>query len=544
MSRACVCDLRRTNCSHSRLWPFERKYNRTRVCCIFHYISNKFCNRNMSDNKSDVGMRGGDGADLDTVTLILKNPSQVAEDHFETSVRRDMSVRDLKDRLGKEYPGNPAPDSITLVYGGKVLHEEGMILSSILPSDSASVAMHMVVKRAQRHEVGTAAASASSRLPASASPRPHRGSTTAAAAAAADSGASTSTGDSDSTATEYSHDDPSEDRMPDESNTVVHREEEAAPSTSGDMSSRVFRAAYQAALQAIVSEGPASSPSGYAAGVQSHPGMAFLAPVITLPQPVCPTTADSARGSSTEDRGEAPQQVNQYIMPLIPVAYAMPGEGNVPAAQAVARRRRRRADAAERDHVAALLHALRGRDVAPRQNGGDAEPRGEQGQPRRRQVQIRIHINMRVLLQLAVLFFVVYQHCPPSRVVGLVSVALLFYLSSTAMGRRMLQRLYGYFNLHRAQEAPAPVPVEDRAEEDGVHALPQQHDEDNINNNPVGGGEPGAREGGEAPNARQPGFLQEIQAFLAGFLTSLLPAADNRHHENNPAVVQDVWRGQ
>eukprot|EP00889_Picochlorum_renovo_P006581 jgi/Picre1/33611/NNA_001091.t1 len=368
----------------------------------------------------------------------------------------------------------------------------------------------MVVKGAQRHEVGTAAASASSRLPAYASPRPHRGSTTAAAAAAADSGASTSTGDSDSTATEYSHDDPSEDRMPDESNTVVHREEEAAPSTS----------------------------------VQSQPGMAFLAPVITLPQPVCPTTADSARGSSTEDRGEAPQQVNQYIMPLIPVAYAMPGEGNVPAAQAVARRRRRRADAAERDHVAALLHALRGRDVAPRQNGGDAEPRGQQGQPRRRQVQIRIHINMRVLLQLAVLFFVVYQHCPPSRVVGLVSVALLFYLSSTAMGRRMLQRLYGYFNLHRAQEAPAPVPVEDRAEEDGVHALPQQHDEDTTNNNPVGGGEPGVREGGEAPNARQPGFLQEIQAFLAGFLTSLLPAADNRHHENNPAVVQDVWRGQ
>lgn len=492
-------------------------------------------------DESHVGITGGDGADLDTVTLILKNPSQVAEDHFETSVRRDISVGDLKHRLGKEYPGNPAPDSITLVYGGKVLHEEGMILSSILPSDSASVAMHMVVKGAQRHEGGRS--NAPSRLPASASPRQYNGGTTTTAAA--NSTASTSTGNSDSTAitTEYSREPPSEDRMPDESNTEVHRDEEATPSTSGDMSGRVFRAAYQAALQTIMSEGSSSSPSGYVAGVQSQPGMAFLAPVITLPQPVSSTTPDNARGRSTEDRSEAPQQMNQYIMPLIPVAYALPGEGNAPGAQAMARRRRR-TDAAERDHVAALLRALRGRDVAPRQNGGDTEPRGEQDQPRRRQVQIRIHINMRILLQLAVLFFVVYQHCPPSRVVGLVSVALLFYFSSTAVGRRMLQRLYGYFNLHRAQEAPAPVPVEDRAEDDNLNDLPQQHPEDDTNNNPVGGGGHGAREDGEARGARQPGFLQEIQAFLAGFLTSLLPAADNRHHDNNPAVVQDVWRGQ
>ena len=493
------------------------------------------------------GIAGGGGDDRDTVTLILKNPSQVDEEHFETKVGRDMSVGGLKQRLGEEYPGNPVPGSITLVYGGKVLHEEGVILSSILPSDSASVAMHIVVKGAQRHSGGAAtgvasapAAPFSAPAPSSSSAAPAAPSSSAAPTPSLAATSSTENISSIAIETEFVRGEPSEDRVSDEPNTDAHGEEEAAPSTSTDLSSRVFRAAYQAALQAIMSEG-SSSISGYGAGVSSQPGMAFLAPVIALPQPAYPTAPGDAGSSSTENRSEGQQQMNQYVMPLIPLAYAMPGDGNVPGAQALPRRRRRRADAAERDNVAALLHVLRGRDGAPRQNGGEGEPRGEQGEPRRRQVQIRIHINMRVLLQLAVLFFVVYQHCPPSRVFGLLSVALLFYLSSTAVGRRMLQRLYGYFNLHRAQDAPAPTPVEERPIDDNNNDLSQQHDQDNNNN---GEGMVGARADREAPDAPQPGLLQEIQAFIAGFLTSLLPAADNRHHENNPAVVQDVWRGQ
>lgn len=81
------------------------------------------------------------------------------------------------------------------------------------------------------------------------------------------------------------------------------------------------------------------------------------------------------------------------------------------------------------------------------------------------------------------------QNCPPSRIVLLVVVAALLYLSTLPSVRRLLHQLI-------TPAPPAPP------------AAPQ----------PAEGGAP-------QPEARNVGLLHELRALVIGFFTSLLPGA-------------------
>jgi hypothetical protein len=166
-------------------------------------------------------------------------------------------------------------------------------------------------------------------------------------------------------------------------------------------------------------------------------------------------------------------------------------------------------------------------NVQPNEQGGN--------NARRRQVQIRIHINMRVLLQVAVLLLIVYQHCPPGRFFALFLIGFIFYLSSTRIGKMILHRFLEHFHAHR---------MENRGRVDGqANNNIDRDDEGHVRPaGPAGPDAPAPREQGGQNIARPPpgaGLIQELQAFIAGFITSLLPAAaDNGALQGNNIEMQ------
>ena len=298
----------------------------------------------------------------------------------------------------------------------------------------------------------------------------------------------------------------------------------APPTRDGfhsDLYSQVFQTVYHAALGKIMHE----SSQGTYSNVQ---GFVFVPNII--PQQV----AVGARTEGREDDQEA-HAVHQYIMPILPVPYILPQQANDhrETNNAQMRRRRNAEEAFEaQENVRAMLEALGRRNLA-QNNANMPRERPAGNPPRRRQIQIRIHLNMRMLLQLAVLFFVVYQHCPPSRFLSLGILGLLLYLSTTQLGTRLLQRITGHLNIQRQgqmQQAPREQNNNQQQAEGNVaqHGGNLQEREEQRNIDAV-----------EA----QRGIVHEILSFVAGFFASLLPAADNRNLENNPAVVQDVFRG-
>lgn len=96
-------------------------------------------------------------------------------------------------------------------------------------------------------------------------------------------------------------------------------------------------------------------------------------------------------------------------------------------------------------------------------------------------------------------------------IIGL--VGLVFYLSTTSLGHRVLGRVF------------------------------QMAQRNNT-------GERDQRQGAAPPNPPA-GWLGQVQSFILGFLASILPAADdvgrndgNLQGINNEGVAQDVFRGQ
>lgn len=92
------------------------------------------------------------------------------------------------------------------------------------------------------------------------------------------------------------------------------------------------------------------------------------------------------------------------------------------------------------------------------------------------------------------------QNCPPARIVLLVVVAALLYLSTLPSVRRLLHRL-----ITPAPPVPAPAPA----------AAPQQAE--------GAAGPPPAAPAAEP--VRNVGLLYELRALVIGFFTSLLPGA-------------------
>mmetsp|Transcript_18218 Transcript_18218/g.54803 ORF Transcript_18218/g.54803 Transcript_18218/m.54803 type:complete len:652 (+) Transcript_18218:3557-5512(+) len=128
---------------------------------------------------------------------------------------------------------------------------------------------------------------------------------------------------------------------------------------------------------------------------------------------------------------------------------------------------------------------------------------------------VRINLNMRVILQVAVLLLLLWQHCPPGRFFALVLGAAVLYISAFSPLRRWLQRITG---MVPAQGAAAPggagIAAGAGNGNGGAGAAPAAAAAQ-------GGGVAGAPAAAAVP--RRGGVLREIRALLIGFFTSLLP---------------------
>ncbi len=172
--------------------------------------------------------------------------------------------------------------------------------------------------------------------------------------------------------------------------------------------------------------------------------------------------------------------------------------------------------------------------------GGAAAGVGGARAPRVHRFQLRIQINIRALLQLAVMLVVVYQHCPPKRFAVLCLLGFALWLSTTPRVRAFLQQIAGLGqnnNNRRGVEVPVAAPVPAALAADGQPAV--QAD---------GGGaatplDPQVPADQQQINQPRAGILAEIHAFVAGFITSLLPAMDQNNNDDGGAV-RDVFGGE
>lgn len=109
------------------------------------------------------------------------------------------------------------------------------------------------------------------------------------------------------------------------------------------------------------------------------------------------------------------------------------------------------------------------------------------------------------------------QNCPPARIVLLLAVATLLYLSTLPSVRRLLHRLI-------TPAPPAPA---------AAAAAPQ----------PAEGAAGPAQAAAQEPAARNVGVLHELRALVIGFFTSLLPGAWCMGYGMWRAVVYIVLQG-
>lgn len=360
-----------------------------------------------------------------------------------------------------------------------------------------------------------------------------------------------------------------------------------------------YHAAYQAALQALMSQQSQQSQPGASSGNQ--PAVTLLPAM--MPQPVLPPGffAPQHQQQQHQNQHQQPQQQGpdgaeaapmfpgQMVYPVfqLPMPMAYPMALPIPQMQQVhqqipvpqmpqgmeVRRRRRGPNNPLPDEVMRLARNLRARGIPmpPEINAaleredaaaGLRPGAGQQGaaRPRGRGFQLRVRINVRALLQLAVLLVVVYQHCPPKRFVMLCVLGFVLWLSTTTRVRAFLQAVTGIGGARpqneglQAEQPGAPAAAQNAAPAPGADVAVPNNAQQGAE--AVGGGVP-VVEGPNfppqppvdpqaAPPAQQRGgLLREIHTFVVGFITSLLPAMDQ---QNNPAggeggPMQDVFAG-
>lgn len=357
-----------------------------------------------------------------------------------------------------------------------------------------------------------------------------------------------------------------------------------------------YQAAYQAALQAVIAaqqqhqqpnSGNGRYPEGGAnntnqplppgAGQQMYYAMPMLMP-FSVPMPYY-------------NYRYSPYPYNNpmtmhHPLPQHPMQDQFPGGGG----QGMETRQRRRAavvaavaggpDGRVPEDLLRRLRELRNRgfqlppELVVALDREEARLAGGVRPPRVHRFQFRIQINIRALLQLAVLLVVVYQNCPPRRFVVLCLLGFALWLSTTPRVRAFLQSIAGLGpnnnnnNRRRGEEQPLHVPAQ------GPQGFAENGQPPAAAVAPAGAGDAanapavqpaidgGAAAGNNDPpldpqlpeqqqgnNADRGGILHEIQAFIAGFITSLLPAMDhqNNNDDGNAAggggAMRDVFGG-
>ncbi|BDA42997.1 hypothetical protein COCOBI_04-0050 [Coccomyxa sp. Obi] len=148
---------------------------------------------------------------------------------------------------------------------------------------------------------------------------------------------------------------------------------------------------------------------------------------------------------------------------------------------------------------------------------------GRPGRERRpRPVRVRmVQINLRAILQLAVMGIILYQHCPPGRFLLFATVGLALYVMGPAPLRRAWQRLL-------AMLPPMHEPGQQDPGLGGAAAPAAAPAAANGNAPAAAAGAAGAppavpAAAGVAAPQRPRGLVQELQALVVGFFTSLLP---------------------
>ncbi|CAL8469004.1 g8545 [Coccomyxa elongata] len=172
-----------------------------------------------------------------------------------------------------------------------------------------------------------------------------------------------------------------------------------------------------------------------------------------------------------------------------------------------------------------FLQGVPGIGVAWGQGGAAAAAArgGRPGRERRpRPVRVRmVQINLRAILQLAVMGIILYQHCPPGRFLLFATVGLALYVMGPAPLRRAWQRLL-------AMLPPMHEPGQHDAGLGGAGAAAAVPAAANGNAPAAAAGAAGAPPAAPAAAAvagphRPRGLVQELQALVVGFFTSLLP---------------------
>ena len=425
-----------------------------------------------------------------SLRVALKNPKREAV--VELRIQASASVCDLKAHIEEAYPDRPRAELITLVYAGKVLRDD-VILSDVFglagwsPSSQSGedvVAVHMVIKQPELRPATGSAATSETVMPTPPPPGMER-----VDDITVDDGVdqrNRAPGSSD-----LPHG-PAE-NQPGETPTSRHRPRSeplvpegltaARPSGSGSTTTvynAVLKASYEAALRAIM-ENRASS---HASGFTFIPAM--------IPVPISGMTGLRRRRARADVDGD--EALEAYLQ-----AALGPLGAN---------------EAGVRDPLLVAPRPARQGNVRNGRNHLHDGAEAENNDGNRRQFQIRIHVNVRMLFQLAVAVFIIYQHCPPSRMLTLGLVGLFFWLSTTQFGRRVLRRIL------QGGEAEGGNPAEGPRQ----RPPPGRHPEDHR-------GQQDQRDQPNQQGRREPpprfGWLREIQTFVLGFLASLLPAADD-----------------
>ena len=85
----------------------------------------------------------------DEVDVIVKNPANTSVVDFKTTVSVSSTVGDLKARIRDEYEGHPPPSSQRLIFSGALLRDEGAKLADVLKSSDLTTpqVFHMVVSQ-------------------------------------------------------------------------------------------------------------------------------------------------------------------------------------------------------------------------------------------------------------------------------------------------------------------------------------------------------------------------------------------------------------
>ena len=439
-----------------------------------------------------------------SLRVALKNPKREAV--VEVRIRARATVCDLKGRIEQEYPDHPRAELITLVYAGKVLRDDA-ILSDVFelhgwsPSSQSCedvVAVHMVVKQLEPRPSTTSAATSQALMPTPPPPDME-----CVDGVAGDNGAvnqrSHAPGSFDlaNNAAENRHGEtPTSQDPPIPEPLVPNRPTAMRPWGSGSTTNvytAVLKASYEAALRAIMENTSGSHASGFT----------FIPAMIPVPNSAI------AGPRRRRARAEGDEALEEYLR-----AALGPLGAN---------------DARVRDEIRRVPRPAGRENVRNVRNNRDHGADAENNDGNRRQYLIRIHINVRMLFQLAVAGFIIYQHCPPSRMLTLGLVGLFFYLSTTQFGRRVLRRILQGGDVERGNPAEGPQHP----------PPPDQQLEDHQD----------GRERQERHERREPppriGWLREVQTFVLGFLASLLPAADDAARApDNGGVAQGLFGGQ